>query len=65
MVKAGTLIPMLTERVRINENYDKDGNSLKASNVFQYLSNVFYNRRNKMNPLWNAVIVGGVENGKP
>ena len=35
--------------------------------VYAYLSRVMYNRRNKMNPLWNSLVIGGVEpdTGKP
>lgn len=42
------------------EVYDNSGeNNLKAPHVHEYLSKVLYNRRSKMNPLWNSIIVGG------
>lgn len=37
-----------------------DGHRLKPSEVFSYLARVIYNRRNKMDPLWNSLVVGGV-----
>jgi len=43
-----------------------DGHKLKPSEVFSYLTRVIYNRRNKMDPLWNSLVVGGVSpDGKP
>jgi hypothetical protein len=33
--------------------------ALSPSNVYTYLANLFYARRSKMNPVWNAVLVGG------
>ena len=35
--------------------------SLQPSEVHEYLSRVLYNRRNKFNPLWNHLVVGGVQ----
>lgn len=32
-----------------------------AAEISGYLSRVFYNRRNKFNPLWNEVAVGGFQ----
>lgn len=29
------------------------------SNIYTFLSGLFYGRRTKMNPVWNAVLVGG------
>lgn len=59
-------IQELLDGVEIEENYDSDGHQLKAKNVFQYLKKVFYNHRSKMNPLWNATLVGGLDDeGKP
>lgn len=40
--------------------YD-DGHELQAKHIHEYLSNLFYGRRNKQNPLWNSVVVAGVD----
>ncbi|SCU86330.1 LAMI_0D01596g1_1 [Lachancea mirantina] len=62
-------IEHLLDEMQIENNYDNqyadDEEALRPSNVFEYLANVMYNRRSKMNPLWNAIIVAGLENGKP
>lgn len=51
---------ILSELETNEEIYDTDsGHNLRAPHVHEYLSRVLYNRRNKMNPLWNAVVVGG------
>lgn len=56
---------MLHELETTEEVYDSDGgHSLRAPHVHEYLSRVLYNRRNQMNPLWNAVIVGGFNDDK-
>jgi 20S proteasome subunit beta 7 len=33
--------------------------ALSPENVYDYLANVFYARRSKINPLWNSILVGG------
>eukprot|EP00898_Chlorokybus_atmophyticus_P005708 jgi/Chlat1/6138/Chrsp41S05692 len=43
--------------------YD-DNITLSPKEVYNYLSRVLYNRRNKFNPLWNNLIIGGVEDGE-
>jgi hypothetical protein len=48
---------------RIEERTLGDGHSVGPANVFEYLSTVMYNRRNKFDPLWNSVVVAGVANG--
>ncbi|ABN66745.1 B-type subunit of proteasome [Scheffersomyces stipitis CBS 6054] len=51
---------ILDELETTEEVYDSDGgHNLRAPHVHEYLSRVLYNRRSKMNPLWNAIIVGG------
>ncbi|EGW32111.1 uncharacterized protein SPAPADRAFT_61193 [Spathaspora passalidarum NRRL Y-27907] len=51
---------ILDELETSEEVYDNDGGDyLRAANVHEYLSRVMYNRRSKMNPLWNSIIVGG------
>lgn len=37
-----------------------DGHKLGPSEVHAYLTRVLYNRRNKMDPLWNSLVIGGV-----
>ncbi|KAL6451313.1 PRE4 Proteasome subunit beta type-7 [Candida maltosa Xu316] len=56
-------IKRLLDELEIDEEvYDNDGGDyLRAPNVHEYLSRVLYNRRSKMNPLWNAIIVGGFD----
>jgi 20S proteasome subunit beta 7 len=41
-----------------------DGNSFGPKEVHSYLTRVMYNRRNKFDPLWNSLILGGVKNGQ-
>lgn len=31
--------------------------------IYAYLTRVMYNRRNKFDPLWNSLVVAGVETG--
>lgn len=51
---------VLDELETTEEVYDSDGgHNLRAPNVHEYLSRLMYHRRNKMDPLWNAIIVGG------
>ena len=38
-----------------------DGHTPRCCQVYSYLCRVMYNRRNKMNPLWNSLVIGGVE----
>jgi 20S proteasome subunit beta 7 len=49
----------LTREYRLRD----DGVELTASEVHNYLSRVLYNRRNKMDPLWNSLVVAGVDGG--
>lgn len=40
-----------------------DGNNLGPLDIHNFLTRVMYNRRNKFDPLWNSLILGGVKNG--
>lgn len=53
---------MLDEATLTEECYD-DGHSLSAKSIHQYLSRVMYNRRNKMDPLWNSIVLAGWDEG--
>lgn len=47
------------------EVYDTDGgHKLRAPHIHEYLTRVLYNRRLKMDPLWNAVLVAGFNDDK-
>jgi len=37
-----------------------DGQQLSPKEICSYLTRVLYNRRNKFDPLWNSLVVGGV-----
>lgn len=40
-----------------------DGNNLGPTDIHNFLTRVMYNRRNKFDPLWNSLVLGGVKNG--
>ncbi|KAM7464818.1 hypothetical protein LguiB_012380 [Lonicera macranthoides] len=46
------------------DNMWDDGNSLGPKEVHNYLTRMMYNRRNKFDPLWNSLVLGGVKNGQ-
>ena len=48
-----------------SEEILEDGHALTSSQIYEYLSNLMYSRRSKMDPLWNAFLVAGVEKGQP
>ncbi|KAK1435552.1 hypothetical protein QVD17_01318 [Tagetes erecta] len=48
----------------LHDNMWDDGNSLGPKEVHNYLTRVMYNRRNKFDPLWNSLVLGGVKNGQ-
>lgn len=52
----------------IEEDYSSTSaeTALSAKNLHTYLSKVMYKRRTDLNPLWNAILVAGLdEHGKP
>lgn len=59
-------IERLLEQLETEEEvYDSDGgHNLRAPHVHEYLTRVLYNRRSKMDPLWNAVLVAGFDDSK-
>nr|GMC82395.1 proteasome subunit beta type-4-like [Ipomoea batatas] len=57
------ILRYLDELILYDNMWD-DGNSLGPKEVHNYLTRVMYNRRNKFNPLWNSLILGGVKNGQ-
>ncbi|KAK9280299.1 hypothetical protein L1049_013987 [Liquidambar formosana] len=57
------LLRYLDELILYDNMWD-DGNSLGPKEVHSYLTRVMYNRRNKFNPLWNSLVLGGVKKGQ-
>lgn len=54
------------EELEIENDYDGTNATLKANHVHEYLNKLFYFRRSKLNPLWNAAVTGGISSeGKP
>jgi 20S proteasome subunit beta 7 len=55
----------LTE-LGIDEAYNSEGHTLNARNLHKYLSKLLYHRRSKFDPLWNHLLVAGLdEDDKP
>lgn len=42
-----------------------DGYVLKPRALFSWATRVLYNRRSKFDPLWNKLVIGGIENDQP
>jgi 20S proteasome subunit beta 7 len=57
-------IQSILEELVVEEFAAQDGHTLGPSEIHEYLSQVMYGRRSKMNPLWNSLIVGGFKDGK-
>ena len=50
----------------IEEKYGSNGHDLNAKNLHTYLSKVMYKRRSDINPLWNQILVAGLDgDGRP
>ncbi len=52
------------EELIIEEFTSQDGHDLGPAQIHEYLSQVMYSRRSKLNPLWNSLLVGGFKDGK-
>lgn len=50
--------------IRIDEELLGDGHSYSPKAIHSWLTRVMYNRRSKINPLWNTVVIGGFYNGE-
>ena len=42
-----------------------DGYVLKPRDLFSWSTRVLYNRRSKMDPLWNKLVIGGLQDNQP
>lgn len=54
------------DELTTNDYCIDDGIILEPAEVYSYLTRVMYNRRAKMNPLWNSLVIGGIaKDGNP
>lgn len=51
----------LLDSVYREENYVSQGHTLNARNLHTYLSKLLYKRRSNFNPLWNHLLVAGLD----
>jgi len=50
---------------QIDEECRDDGFKMKPKALHSWLTRVLYNRRSKFDPLWNTILVGGMQDGEP
>lgn len=56
----------LSRLFRTADDYrSDDGITMSPAEVYAYLTRVMYNRRNKFDPLWNSLVVGGLNPPAP
>ncbi|KAL9131845.1 MAG: hypothetical protein Q9217_000291 [Psora testacea] len=51
----------LLNSLDVKENYSSPGHIMNAQNLHTYLSKVMYKRRSDINPLWNQMLVVGLD----
>ena len=51
----------LLDELAVHDHCEADGHVLQPAETFSYLTRVLYNRRNKFDPLWNSLVVAGVD----
>ncbi|OJA18525.1 hypothetical protein AZE42_06659 [Rhizopogon vesiculosus] len=57
-------IQYILEELSIEEISAQDGHELGPVEIHEYMSQVMYARRSKMNPLWNSLLIAGFKDGK-
>jgi len=57
------MLKMIDARATSEYTMD-DGASMSPSMLHQWLTRIMYQRRSKMDPLWNTIVVAGVRDGK-
>lgn len=53
------LLLLFSIPTRLSEFNQDDGHSLTPQQLYAWLARLMYNRRSKIDPLWNSFIVGG------
>ncbi|XP_040188325.1 proteasome subunit beta type-4 [Rana temporaria] len=57
-------LKQIMEQMVIDEELVGDGHNYSPKALHSWLTRVMYNRRSKMNPLWNTVVLAGFYNGE-
>ncbi|KAJ1080764.1 hypothetical protein NDU88_000955 [Pleurodeles waltl] len=52
------------DQMVIDEELVGDGHNYSPKAIYAWLTRVMYNRRSRMNPLWNTIVIGGFYNGE-
>jgi len=55
----------IIKQKQIDEDCKDDGFTLKPKALHCWLTRVLYNRRSKFDPLWNVIIVAGMQDNEP
>lgn len=55
------------EDMETNDVVQRDGCDLTSGEIYHYLQRLLYHKRNKFDPLWNSLVVAGLDetSGKP
>jgi len=51
---------IIADKVRTDQ-FEEDGYGYTPRSLLSWLTRVLYNRRSQINPLWNTIVVGGLE----
>ena len=54
-------IQHILDKLTLEESNEDDGHSLTPAQVYAFLAHTMYERRSKIDPLWNALVVGGFD----
>jgi len=54
-------ITKILQELTIEDFEENDGHQRGASQITSYLSRVLYNKRSRINPLWNQVLIAGFD----
>lgn len=58
------MLKMIEKRAQ-QEFAQDDGTSMSPSMLHSWITRIMYNRRSKIDPLWNQVVVAGCRDGQP
>ncbi len=54
-------VTKIIDSIVLDDSVADDGTSMSAKSMLTWLTRVYYNRRTKIDPLWNSVVVAGFD----